>query len=39
LPLIDVQERARGPELMGGDHENGFSGCEPSKFTAYIYTV
>ncbi len=21
LPLIDVQERARGPELIGGDHD------------------
>jgi len=26
LPLIDVQERTRGPELIGGDHEGGFSG-------------
>jgi hypothetical protein len=26
LPLIDVQERASGPELMGGYHERGLSG-------------
>jgi hypothetical protein len=25
LPLIDVQERASGPELIGGNHERGFS--------------
>ena len=26
LPLIDVQERPRGPELIGGDHAVYFSG-------------
>jgi hypothetical protein len=25
LPLIDVQERASGPELIGGNHERHFS--------------
>jgi hypothetical protein len=28
LPLIDVQERASGPELIGGDHGRGFSDPE-----------
>ncbi len=32
LPLIDVQERARGPELIGGNHEGGFSVSGPGIF-------
>jgi hypothetical protein len=33
LPLIDVQERASGPELTGGNHERGFSNSN------YIYIM
>ena len=32
LPLIDVQERARGPELIGGNHEGGSPGSEADIF-------
>jgi len=35
LPLIDVQERARGPELIGGNQECGFSGSERDIFIPY----
>ena len=28
LPLIDVQKRARGPELIGGNHGGGSPGSE-----------
>src|SRR6266478_2172203 len=30
LPLIDIQERARSPELIGSDHDVNFSQSEPS---------
>jgi hypothetical protein len=29
LPLIDAQERASGPELIGGNHGRRFSDSEP----------
>ena len=35
LPLIDVQERAGGPELIGSNHEPGFSQSEASMITRY----
>jgi hypothetical protein len=34
LPLIDIQESARGPELIGGDHGQGVSGSE-SEYNFY----
>src|SRR4051794_4949212 len=35
LPLIDVQERARGPELIGGNHE----GASPLRVRTCLYHV
>jgi hypothetical protein len=35
LPLIDVQERASGPELMGGNHEWRFPDSGQNIFTPY----
>jgi hypothetical protein len=36
LPLIDIQERARGPELIGGNHELAGSNA---MCIEYIYTM
>jgi hypothetical protein len=36
LPLIYIQERARGPELIGRDHEIAASG---EIGTEYVYTI
>jgi hypothetical protein len=33
LPLIDAQKRARGPELMGGNHGDSSPGSEANIFT------
>jgi hypothetical protein len=30
LPLIDIQERTRSPELIGSNHECQFSQSEPN---------
>src|ERR1019366_5764915 len=35
MPLVDAQERARGPELIGGDHERRFSDFGTSMFIPY----
>jgi hypothetical protein len=36
LPLIDVQERTSGPELIGGDHE---SAASDAMRISYAYTI
>jgi hypothetical protein len=38
LPLIDVQERAGGPELIGGNHERAASGAMSTEFI-YILRI
>jgi uncharacterized DUF497 family protein len=37
LPLIYIQERAGGPELVGRDHERRFSQSWPNMLTLYKY--
>jgi hypothetical protein len=35
LPLIDIQQSARGPELIGGDHGRRSLKCSSNMATPY----
>jgi hypothetical protein len=39
LPLIDIQESASGPELIGGNHGRRFSQSWPNMPTSHEYQL